>query len=967
MFDPKTKEVYETPRHIPNWLSDPKADAKFGAGVYNSGKVSEQLADAIVAATPALDDISRANAKAYAARGMAEGEAIAANTGEIIMKLLNDPKKVAEAGMTIAKSGTLTENVIETVGNVTPLGATIANARTTLGIGKNLKASAKATVDTAEAVAKRDPKAVSKAQSAANKVEDQIVQTADKAAVEAVQDVLAGRRVIRDQKVMDEVMAEAAEHAADGMKAVISGGYASIKAGIIRGMNFLGDFFNASKGMNTEHLLYISRMYHGQENLNHALSRELFEPIAQIGKKPEYNGFVGEGQTTILQEAFNAIREGRQATGVAGQAQQEMLPFVSKFFNTGDNINNSLMGNIILRGGANLDRVNQVLAGKRVLETTADSIARTPDEYFDLGAVFEKLGDNAKPEDILNELADQWKTWDVRDPMLFLDRMIRATSQLIAETGYVSKMLDESLALGLASKTPAKGMIPFVAKSDVTLSAHINGEWYVDPEVAAVFTEVSKHMDEIAKIGSSKIERQIDEFTDAFKYSATQARLGHHVRNFFGGVSMTGVAQGAKHYGSAFKESARITRKLLVDGKPNELDFVTLLTKLNAPLRTAARNTDEAARVVYKTDNGAITEGDLISAIDRYGVDPSVAIAESFAEMGGASGTVAKVSQKFLTFASLGMAARGGKAEKFWTGISQGQDHLNRNHMFIQYVMQALDGKPMPRGYGTIKFDFKKPDVMEDIYTYAAERVAKYHPTIQGLTTAERRSARRLFPFYSWNKGAVMALSEAIVMYPSRVSWPYKASYNLGVATGVDPNSYYDPFPTDQRFPSYMTEDINGPQFVINGKYYGFQPGLVQFDVLNQFGGSDNVVSPVYEAAVNSLNPGIKLPIELITQSRLSTRSPIADLSDYVDSSIPNVSYPSNYTTYSPTSVIIDGELQKNQKYESGAKTDISRVLSALNWTFGAGIYEASRPDLKSLAKTEENVRQAKEREQRNK
>lgn len=967
VFDAATKETYTTPRYIPNWLSDPKASAKFGRGTYNAGKVAEDLADAIVAATPALDDIARVNAKAYAMRGVAEGEAIAANTGEIVMKLLNDPTKVAEAGMTIAKSGTLAKDVIETVGNVTPLGATIGNARTTLGLGKNLKASAKATVDTAEAVGKRDPKAVSKAQSEANKVDDQILQSADRAAVEAVQDVLAGRRVIRDQRVMDEVMAEAADHAADGLKAVMSGGYASMKTGLVRGLNFLGSFFNVNKNMNTEQLLYISRMYHGQENIHHALARELFEPIAQIGKKAEYNGYIGGGQTTILQEAFNAIREGRQAAGIAAKAQAELLPFVSKFFGTGNNVNTSLMANVVLRGGANLDRVNQVLAGKRVLETTADSVVRTPDEYFDLGAVFEKLGDNAKPEDVLNELAEQWKTWDVRDPILFLDRMVRATSQLISEVGYVSKMLDESVALGLASRTPKPGLVPFAAKSDVTLSAHINGEWYVEPEVAAVFGEISRHMDEIAKVGSSKIERQIDEFTDAFKYGATQARLGHHTRNFVGGASMTAIAQGIVHYGKAFEESLRITRKINKDGAIDDMDLIAMLTRLDAPLRTSIRNADETTRVVYKGSKGKVTEGDLISAIDRYGVDPSVAVAESFAEMGTAAGGVAKVTQKFLTFASLGLAARGGRAEKFWTRISQGQDHINRNHMFIQYVMQALDGKPMPRGFGTIKFDFKKPDVMEDIYTYAAERVAKYHPTIQGLTAAERRSARRLFPFYSWNKGAVIALTEGIVMYPSRVSWPFKASYNLGVATGVDPNSYYDPFPTDQRFPSYMTEDINGPQFVVNGKYYGFQPGFVQFDVLNQFGASDSVISPVYEAAVNSLNPGVKLPIELITQSRLSTRSPIADVSDYVDSSIPNVTYYVNASTYSPSSVIIDGELQQNKKYEAGDKTNLSRILSLANWATGFGIYEGSRRDLKALAKTEENVRQAEEREQRNK
>jgi hypothetical protein len=200
-------------------------------------------------------------------------------------------------------------------------------------------------------------------------------------------------------------------------------------------------------------------------------------------------------------------------------------------------------------------------------------------------------------------------------------------------------------------------------------------------------------------------------------------------------------------------------------------------------------------------------------------------------------------------------------------------------------------------------------------------------------------------------------------MYPGRVSWPFKASYNLGVATGVDPNSFYDPFPTDQKFPSYMTEDINGPQFVVNGRYYGIQPGLAQFDILNQFGASDNLIDPLYTAAIESLNPGIKLPIELITGSRMKTRNPIADISDYVDSSIPSVSYISNFTTYSPSSVLIDGQLEQNKKYEAGDKTNLSRILSLLNWASGFGIQEYSRPDIPNLAKIEENIRRSEERE----
>lgn len=970
IFDPKTgKTSYQTGKTIPNFFSNNNASAKFARTTFNAGKISDEIAQAIVDNRAVFNDISEIYAKQYRARGMAEAEAVSETVGEAIMKMLNDPTKVAQTGLAIAKAGRMVGDFVEEIGDMTNLGMVLGNARVQGSLGKNFKGSAEAMVDTAEAVAKRDGNAISKAQSKGNKLDNDIVAGSNQAAKQAVEDVLAGRRTIQSQKLMDEVVGEAVDHANDGYKAITAGGYASIKAGIIRGLSPLNKFFNVNRGMNTDNLLYVSRMYGGQENIHHMFQAELFGPIGQLGKK--YNGYVDES-TTVLQEAWNAIRGSYQAQGVAGQAQQELLPFVGKFFNLDGNPANSLIGAAVIRGGANLDRVNQVMASKRVLETTADSVVRAPDEYFDLGKVVEKLGPNASTEDIVRELGEQWKTWDVRDPILFLDRMTRATTQLIGESGYVSKMLDESLDLVLASRTPKAGFVKFQPEEGVTLSAHINGEWYVDPEVADVFRNVSNFADDIAKPGGSALERHIDEFTDAFKYGATQARLGHHIRNLVGGLSMTGLAQGIKNFSKAFDESLRITPKAsnmqLTDGirtQPlNEIDFLAILTQRNVSLRQTVSNADASARVVHKGPKGRVTEGEIIDAIARYGIDPPVRAAEAFATLGTAQGRVGQYTQKFLQFASLGLASRGGRLEKFWTGISQGQDHFNRNHMFIQYVMQALDTGKATRSVGkNIKFDFSKPDVMEDIYTFAAERVAKYHPTIGGLTAAERRTARRLFPFYSWNKGATIALTEAIVMYPGRVSWPFKASYNLSVATGVDPNSYYDPFPTDQKFPSYMTEDINGPQFVINGKYYGFQPGLAQLDVLNQFGGSENIIDPIYTAAIESLNPGIKLPIELLTGSRMTSRNPIADISDYVDSSIPGVSYIANATTYSPSSAIVEGELQKSAKYESGDKTDISRIISAINWLTGSGVREFSRPDMARLAKILENIRLAEERE----
>ncbi len=959
-----TENLYK--KETPNFFANPEAIATVGKAKYRSGDLSEEIAGAIMANIPKFEDLADINARALRARGLAEAEGLSSTGAEIVLKLLADPTKVAQAGLTVAKSGRMMGDIANTVGDITPLGNVLGNMRLTLGLGENFKMSAETTVALAQQVLKRDPRGIERAREASYRQAEQVYESAEKASIKALDDVLSGRTTVSpaNQKLVDDVLGEVLDSSISPLKAITNGAYGRSKAMFVKNFNFLNKFFNINRGLGVEENLYVAQMYRGVENIQGQLSREILLPVGMIGQK--YKGFVDEARTTtIVQEAFNAIRDGRRATGVAGEAQDELTPFFGMFFNLDGNIKNALVGNLLLRQGASLERVNEVLSARRVLETTSGKVAKTPDEYYDLGKIAEELGPDPRPEDVLNALSEQWKSWDIQDPINFLDRYTRAVSQVVGEATYVTAFRAEGLAFGWASTVPKKGFIRMSQGDGPTLNKHLQEDLWVDAEIAESFTNLSTFIDDISKVGQSNLERYIDEFTDGFKYAATQARLGHHVRNYAGGLSLAGMAQGAKYFRKAGVEAIRVTR--LLNRERDVVDLTRMMERLGEPGRTTVSNIPEAQRVLHSGAKGKVTVGEVADAIQRLGVDPTVRTAEAFATLGKAEGRVGRWTQKFLTGASLGIAARGGRMERFWTNLSMMQDHQNRNHLFIQYVMQALDGKAMARGFGKkIKFDFNKPDVMEDIYFAAAERVLRYQPTGQSLTALERLVPRRLFPFYAWNKGAVIALAETVVMYPSRVSWPFKASYNLSVAMGVDPNSYYDPFPTNQKFPSYMTEDIQGPQFVVNDRYYGFQPGLTQFDVLNQFGGSDYFRRPIEEAALNSLNPGLKLPIELITGSRMATRNPIADISDYVDSSIPNVTYYANATTYSPSSILIDGQWERQKKYESGDKTNISRVFSGLNWLTGFAFKEFSRPDVKRLAQIEENMLRAEEREKRN-
>jgi hypothetical protein len=309
-----------------------------------------------------------------------------------------------------------------------------------------------------------------------------------------------------------------------------------------------------------------------------------------------------------------------------------------------------------------------------------------------------------------------------------------------------------------------------------------------------------------------------------------------------------------------------------------------------------------------------------------------------------------KVVENAGAVVTLGLGRRGGDIERLAFGVSEFVEHKARAAHFIQALMQMADGKTITRGIGLVQ----KPKNLDEAIQFAIEAAWKYHPNALTLSPYEMRYGRRTFPFYSWVKQAAMALTESAIMHPARtwLALP-KASYNVAIAAGLDPTSLGDPFPQDQLFPSYLRDDMMGPQFQIGGRYISVNPGFASADLFNEL-----VANPV-EGVVGMVNPAVRIPLELLAGSRLGSQAPIRDLSDYIDSSIPGVNYASNITGRSFSTL----GLQEQAKVASGAKTGFDQFLSAANWFTGLGIRNYSRPDFINYAEFEERNRIAEERQ----
>jgi hypothetical protein len=237
------------------------------------------------------------------------------------------------------------------------------------------------------------------------------------------------------------------------------------------------------------------------------------------------------------------------------------------------------------------------------------------------------------------------------------------------------------------------------------------------------------------------------------------------------------------------------------------------------------------------------------------------------------------------------------------------------------------------------------------------------------MLTKGEQYLRRVFPFYSWLSRAIPAVVATSVVNPGRVSMFSKASYNLAISMGVNPDSMYDPFPEDQMFPSFLTEKALGPQWKIGNKYYGVNPGIASVDIGATFATGLPNADPNYALGgalspfTSLLSPVFSIPMELTAGSQLDSGSRIKDYSDYIDSQIPGINYVSSISGVSPTGSILSllqGKgLDPNYQTFQGNNDAWDKGTSALNWLTGVGVTNYSRPNFQNLAEIEQRNREA--------
>lgn len=575
----------------------------------------------------------------------------------------------------------------------------------------------------------------------------------------------------------------------------------------------------------------------------------------------------------------------------------------------------------------------------------------------------------AKPETVA-DVSQQWRQWQIDDPMDFMAKMQAIATELATETAIAKEFYRIGSSRGLVSTKPRAG---FVA---IDRGVKMNGKESVISRYLPVGDKglVYMHKDVIPELRRMEnllqkadgrdtafnnfVRNNFDPILSMWKSGMTIWRPGHHVRTLIGDLGMAFLVSGLKDPRYYLRSLKMVTRKQgemqrtlrgnygtwdaqkalqgfaeRLDGQDFPTGNVGLRDELQQLGGVAGHMTGPAARVRIGNKRVDLDAETVHKNLMDRGVLPDFRKQEDIIDAQGSTGLVKSLTDK--------AQITGGRARTALGNFTEGRDDFVR----IAHALHLLETK-----------NYRN---LDEAFDNVAATLRKAHPDGTDLTPFERNFMRRIFPFYSWTRKAIPLIIENLLLHPGRFNAYPKAMYNFAQSMGVDLESLSEPFPEDQLFPRFMTEKMTGIGFEADdGRYFSFDVGIPQADVMNEFfaGGPVGSIGGI----AGMLNPAFKTPVELKTGTSLSTGAPINDTSDYIDSQIPGINAIASVTGTSPTGTLsnilsgrgtIDPQYQV-QKGNRGGVLENPEYL--INYLTGMRFTDASKPNYIRLAQIEQ-------------
>lgn len=644
------------------------------------------------------------------------------------------------------------------------------------------------------------------------------------------------------------------------------------------------------------------------------LSEGLADFKLNINKVSNNNPEMYTKGTTVVQQAFNDIARNVPSDPKVAQARADLEPVIWSVF--GNPADPASVG-IWQRAGASLEDI-QVYMKKAKINFD-----------IDLASASKKM---AQGENAVQAGLDDWRLWidEIDNPLKFLSDMYFAGSMLHVDKSAAALFVARA---GVTSDKARAGYtkIPELNLFEHPLLGHMPKNTFIREDILQEVNNLERMImsDYSPKSDFGKFfnEKYLP-VLGAWKKGVTIYRLGHHVRNLLSSEGIQWTVEGTRYYGASATDATRI---LMAHKRYDGVDWsqqVESLVKNQGRLEMPTGGTK-----LFDFGKKPVTVDMMYEAADKHGLFTDFRLIEDLFE-DGAGGAFEKAVNR--------ISLKDTKFEKLAGGLSEYQAHFSRLHHFAQILR-----KEAKRGAKN----------WDELVEKAAIKVRRHHPDGMTLTPFEQQVMKPLIPFYSWFRQMIPVIAEGIAQHPGRFMVYPKASYNLAIAMGVNPESLQDPFPTDTLFPDFITEQLTGPVVQIDGNYFKASPGYAYADILNQF------VADPKQGLMGMVTPFIKTPGELITGTRWDTGVSIQDYSDYIDSQLPGVNYLANFTGVSPSgsavSLLSGQGIDSQYAVDKGNKTPLDQGISVSNWFTGMGLMNISKQNYQDLAEIQLRNREA--------
>lgn len=658
-----------------------------------------------------------------------------------------------------------------------------------------------------------------------------------------------------------------------------------------------------------------SRFYNQEHvaNLAHSatvLSRTTIDKLAAELKAfaQKYPQVVGN--ESIINKIFSDLQHG-VVNPQYSAAVKELQNLLGRVNNVG--FGGSFMDDPFFRNAQGIEKLNEYFAK-----------AGLGDEHmYDINKALNDVKEG-KYKNVLEAASNQWREKTIADPLRYIDERNVALTKLAQDQGISASFRKMAVREGLVSDVAKPGYMKPTGLQG-TFFDFLPDDVYYNATILKELKYLGEHIGDPRRM-QGRIGEIINKYLlpvqGSWMYGITILRPGHHVRNLIGQLSLIFMAEGARN----FRKAANMALRMMSVRKSYEgVDMFKALRE--GGINDIPKGTDTIANI--KGVN--ISNNWLYDTMSKEGLFPTYSNLEGLYDDAIQTNKLSELMDRLLL--------RGGKIERAAGGLSEYRDHAARSHHFIQILLNEANN---PK--------FKNIDELVD---YASKRVKKFNPDSSQLTSWEARNMRTIIPFYSWFRGALPSIIEATITNPARFTMFSKASFNMAYAMGVNPYSVYDPFPSNNDlFPSFLTEQIQGPIMNINGNFIGANPGIAAWDVYNQL----STTNPV-QAVAGMTSPFLRIPFELLSGSTWGTGTKIKDTSDYIDASLPMVNYLSNITgtsvTGTPFSLLQGKGVDPQYQVAAGNKGLQDQLASLSNFFLGLGIANQSRPNFINYSEIE--------------